>query len=308
MMTEKNFKNSKRMLLLDGIYPPIPTPFDGKGKVSVEALKSNLSFLDQFDLRGFVVLGSNGEYVMLSEEEKLSVMKTARAVLPADKLVIAGTGCQSTAETLHLTGKAAEIGADAALIITPSFYRRQMTPEVLINHYNTIADDSPIPILLYNMPACTGIDLEVETISSLARHPNIIGIKDSSGDVTKLASIRQLSGPGFQILAGSGGFLLPALSVGAIGGIMALANIAPNACIAIRRYHLEGRQVEARELQLRMVPVNTAVTSRWGVPALKAAMEMIGMYGGPVRLPLLPISEDIRRQLNSLLVNSGLKI
>lgn len=296
------------MLLLDGIYPPIPTPFDGKGRISVEALKSNLLFLDQFDLRGFVVLGSNGEYVMLSEDEKLSVMETARAVLPADKLIIAGTGCQSTAETLHLTEKAAEIGVDAALIITPSYYRRLMTPEALIHHYNTIADDSSIPILIYNMPACTGIDLDAEAISFLARHPNIIGLKDSSGNVTKIAAIRQQSGPGFQILAGSGGFLLPALSVGAIGGIMALANIAPDACIAIRRYHLEGRQVEARELQLRMVPVNSAVTSMWGVPALKAAMEMIGMYGGPVRLPLRPISEEIRKQLSSILANSGLKI
>jgi 4-hydroxy-2-oxoglutarate aldolase len=308
MMTEKNFKNSKRMLLLDGIYPPIPTPFDGKGRVSEEALKSNLLILNQFDLRGFVVLGSNGEYVMLSEEEKLLVMETARTVLPADKLIIAGTGCQSTGETLHLTEKAAEIGVDAALVITPSYYRRQMTPEALIHHYNTIADDSSIPILIYNMPACTGIDLDAETISFLARHPNIIGLKDSSGDVTKIAAIRQQSGPGFQILAGSGGFLLPALSVGAIGGIMALANIAPDACIAIRSYHLEGRQLEARELQLRMVPVNSAVTSRWGVPALKAAMEMTGMYGGPVRLPLLPISEEIRKQLNSILVNSGLKL
>jgi 4-hydroxy-2-oxoglutarate aldolase len=308
MVTEKKFKNNKRMLLLDGIYPPIPTPFDGKGMVSVEALKSNLLFLNQFDLRGFVVLGSNGEYVMLSEEEKLLVMETARTVLPEDKLIIAGTGCQSTAETLHLTERAAEIGVDAALVITPSYYRRQMTPEVLIHHFNTIADDSPIPILIYNMPACTGIDPDAETISFLARHPNIIGLKDSSGDVTKIAAIRQQSGPGFQILAGSGGFLLPALSVGAIGGIMALANIAPHACIAIRRYHLEGRQLEARELQLRMVPVNSAVTSRWGVPGLKAAMEMIGMYGGPVRLPLMPVSEEIRKQLNSILVNSGLKL
>jgi 4-hydroxy-2-oxoglutarate aldolase len=308
MMKEKNFKTNKRMLLLDGIYPPIPTPFDGKGRVSIEALKRNLLFLNQFDLRGFVVLGSNGEYVMLSEEEKLLVMETARTVLPADKLIIAGTGCQSTGETLHLTEKAAEIGVDAALIITPSYYRRLMNPEVLIHHYNTTADDSPIPILIYNMPACTGIDLDAETISFLARHPNIIGLKDSSGDITKIASIRQQSGPGFQILAGSGGFLLPALSMGSIGGIMALANIAPNECIAIRRYYLEGRQIKARELQQRMVPVNSAVTSRWGVPALKAAMEMIGMYGGPVRLPLMPISEEIRKQLNSILVNSGMKM
>ncbi|UCH96460.1 MAG: dihydrodipicolinate synthase family protein [Candidatus Aminicenantes bacterium] len=305
-MIEKNFESSKRVLLLDGIYPPIPTPFDDRGRIAVNALESNLQFLDQFKLRGFVVLGSNGEYVMLSEEEKLLVMETARAAIPADKLMIAGTGCQATGETLNLTKKAADIGADAALVITPSYYTRLMTPEALINHFHIIADDSPIPILIYNMPACTGIDLDEETLSVLGRHPNIIGLKDSSGNVTKMGTIRQQVGPGFQILAGSGGFLLPALSVGAIGGIMALANIVPNACIAIRQYYLEGRQTQARELQLRMIPVNTAVTSRWGVPALKAAMDILGMYGGPVRLPLLPISNEIRKRLNSILVNSGL--
>jgi 4-hydroxy-2-oxoglutarate aldolase len=296
------------MLLLDGIYPSVPTPFDEKGKISTEALKSNLLFLDQFDLRGFVVLGSNGEYVMLGEEEKIVVLEAARKAIPSEKLMIAGTGCQSTGETLHLTKKAAEIGVDAVLIITPSYYRKLMTPEVLINHYHTIADNSPVPILIYNMPAFTGIDLDVETISYLARHPNIIGMKDSSGNNTKIGEIRQQVGPGFQVLAGSGGNLLPSLSVGAIGGVMALANIAPKACIAIRSFHLEGRQLEARELQLRMIPVNSAITSRWGIPALKAAMELRGMYGGPVRLPLLPVSENIRKQLNSILVISGLKM
>jgi 4-hydroxy-2-oxoglutarate aldolase len=307
-MTNESFKNSKRMLLLDGIYPSVPTPFDEKGKISVEALKSNLLFLDQFDLRGFVVLGSNGEYVLLGEEEKIVVLEAARKAIPSEKLMIAGTGCQSTGETLHLTKKAAEIGVDAVLIITPSYYRKLMTPEVLINHYHTIADNSPVPILIYNMPAFTGIDLDVETIAYLARHPNIIGMKDSSGNNTKIGEIRQQVGPGFQVLAGSGGNLLPSLSVGAIGGVMALANIAPKACIAIRSCHLEGRQLEARELQLRMIPVNSAITSRWGIPALKAAMELRGMYGGPVRLPLLPVSENIRKQLNSILVISGLKI
>jgi 4-hydroxy-2-oxoglutarate aldolase len=157
------------------------------------------------------------------------------------------------------------------------------------------------------MPACTGIDLDADTIAFMARHPNIIGLKDSGGNVTKLAGVRHLTGPGFQILAGSGGFLLPAMAVGAIGGIMALANIAPHACIAIRRFYLEGRQIEARELQLRMIPLNTAVTSRWGVPGLKVAMDLQGLYGGPVRLPLLPVSEDIKKQMNALLMTTGVK-
>jgi 4-hydroxy-2-oxoglutarate aldolase len=306
-MTEKNSELKKPMLLLDGIYPPVPTPFDEKGKIALDALKRNLMFLDQFELRGFVVLGSNGEYVLLSEKEKLSVIEAARGVIPSHRLLIAGTGCQSTGETLNLTKRAAEIGVDAVLIITPSYYRRLMTPEALIYHFFAVADDSPIPVLIYNMPACTGIDLEAETVAALANHPNIIGLKDSSGNIVKMGAIRQQTGSGFQILAGSGGFLVPALSVGAIGGIMALANIAPHACVALRRYFLETRQVEARELQLRMIPVNDAVTSRWGVPGLKAAMDILGLYGGPVRMPLRPVSEEVRKQLNSLLINAGLK-
>ncbi len=307
-MTEKNFEANRPMLLLDGIYPPVPTPFNEKGGVWIEALKRNLQSLEQFELRGYVVLGSNGEYVMLTEREKLLVMETARSVIPPGKLFIAGTGGQSTTETLELTKKAAEIGADAALVITPSYYRGQMTPAALIRHYQVTADESPIPILLYNMPANTGIDLDIETVVILARHPNIIGLKDSSGNVTKIGAIRQQTGPAFQVLAGSGGFLLPALSVGAIGGVLALANIAPHVCIAIRRCYLEGKNTEARELQLRMIPVNTAVTSAWGVPALKAAMDILGMYGGPVRLPLLPITEDVRKQLNAILITGGLKM
>jgi len=306
-MTEYNIRSRKRIFQLNGIYPPVPTPFNEDEQIAVEALRGNLAFLNRFALRGFVVLGSNGECVMLTEEEKILVMETARAAIPPNKLMIAGTGCQSTGETLRLTKKAAKIGADAALVITPSYYRNLMTTEALINHFRIIADESTIPILLYNMPACTGIDLDAETVLTLARHPNIMGMKDSSGDVVKIAEIRQKAGPAFQVLAGSGGFLLPALSVGAIGGIMALANIAPAQCIAILQLFLERRQKEARELQVLMIPVNSAITSRWGVPALKAAMDSIGMYGGPVRLPLLPFPDDFRQHLESILAESGIK-
>ncbi|MCP5106483.1 MAG: dihydrodipicolinate synthase family protein [bacterium] len=295
-MSEKN-----NIIDLEGIYPPIPTTFDEKGEIAVGALKNNLEHLNPFDLRGYVVLGSNGEYVMLTEEEKLLVLETARAAIPPGKLLIAGTGGQSTAETVRLTQKAAEIGADAALVITPSYYRKLMTPETLMFHFQAVADESSIPILIYNMPACTGIDLDAETITKISRHPNIIGLKDSGGNMAKMGAIRRHAGPGFQILAGSGGFLLPALSVGAVGGVLALAIIAPENCLAIHRYFREGNQTEARELQVRMIPVNSAVTARWGVPALKAAMDMLGMYGGPVRPPLLPISPETREQLEAIL-------
>lgn len=309
-MKEKNSETNQKSIRLDGIYPPLPTPFDEQGQVSAAALKSNLALLNRFDLRGFVVLGTNGEYVMLSEQEKLLVMETARAEIPRDKLMIAGTGCQSTAGTIDLTKKAAEIGADAVLIITPSYYKSQMTPATLIHHFRAVADHSPIPILIYNMPACTGIDLEADPIITLARHDNIIGVKDSSGNVVKLGNIYgqvQREGLDFQILAGSAGFLLPALTVGAVGGVLALANIAPAECIAIHHLFLERNMDAARELQTRMIPVNAAVTARWSVPGLKAAMDFLGMYGGPVRPPLLSTPEETCKILETILLDGGIK-
>ncbi len=304
--SNKNPGSGQSILHLNGIFPPIPTSFDAKGHPAFEEIQRNIVALSQFDLRGFVVLGSNGEYVMLSTQEKLLVLQASRAAIPPDKLMIAGTGCQSTSDTVNLTQKAAQIGADIALVITPSYYLKQMTPAVLINHFSMVAEMSPIPVMLYNMPACTGIDMDEDTIAALAEQPNIIGIKDSSGNMVKLASLRQKVGPGFQILAGSAGFLLPAITMGASGGVLALANIAPEQCIAIQRFHLEGRRQEARDLQIRMVPVNTAVTSKWGVAGLKAAMDLLGFYGGPVRLPLMPLSDEDNKQLQSILIAGGL--
>ncbi|MCP4218780.1 MAG: dihydrodipicolinate synthase family protein [bacterium] len=259
-----------------------------------------------FDLRGYVILGSNGEFVMLSRAEKVAVLEAARSAIPADKLMLAGTGCQSTGETIELTKKAADIGADAALVLTPFYYRKLMTAQTLITHFRTLADVSPIPIIIYNMPACTGIDLDCETIVELSRHPNIIGLKDSSGNVVKIGDICHRTGPGFQVLAGSAGFLLPALSVGAIGGVLALANIAPNQCTGIYKHYVEGRLGKTQELQGKMIPVNTAVTAKWGVPALKAAMDGLGLYGGPVRPPLQPITQEVRGQLETVLATGGL--
>lgn len=305
-MKNNEIQTDNKTLRLEGIYPPIPTPFDEKGQIAVNALKDNLAFMNRFALRGVVVMGSNGEYVMLSEKEKIILMETARAAIRPDRLMIAGTGCQSTVETIDLTRKAAEIGADAALVITPSYYRKAMTPEALSVHFRAVADASPIPVILYNMPANTGIDLEADTVAALAKHPNIIGIKDSGGNIVKMGDIRRMAGPGFQVLAGSAGFLLPGLTVGAVGGVLALTNIAPAQCIAIHKYFLEGNHAGALDLQLRMIPVNTAVTARWGVPALKAAMDFLGLYGGPVRSPLLPLPEETRKMLKTILTEGGI--
>lgn len=293
---------TQRSIRLDGIYPPIPTPFDADGQVATNALTENLQVWDRHKLRGYVVLGSNGELVLLNDRERLQVLETARAAISSGKLMIAGTGCQSTVETVELTKEAAAIGADAALVVTPSYYKGRMTKEALIQYFHTVAQASPIPVIIYNIPACTGIDLSAETVTAIAEHENIIGIKDSGGNVVKMGEIRRLAGPDFQVLAGSASFLLPALSVGAVGGILALANIAPVECLAIRQHFLDNEWEQARELQVRMIPVNTAVTRGWGVPAVKAAMDMLGMYGGPPRAPLLPLSEDTEQELRTILI------
>jgi 4-hydroxy-2-oxoglutarate aldolase len=175
-----------------------------------------------------------------------------------------------------------------------------MERPALINHFYTVADSSEIPILLYNMPACTGLDLDSETIAALAKHENIIGLKDSGGNIVKIGFLNNRI-KDFQILAGSGSFLLPALSAGAVGGILALANIAPVQCLAIQDLFFQGKINDARKIQNKMIPVNTAITSQWGVPALKAALEYIGLYGGPVRSPLLPLAPEIIFKLEAIL-------
>jgi 4-hydroxy-2-oxoglutarate aldolase len=293
-------------LQLAGIYPPIPTPFDFNGDLAVKGLSDNLAHWNRFDLRGYVVLGSNGELVLLGEHERIQVLEAARAAISDDRLMIAGTGCQSTRATIALTEQAAKVGADAALVLSPFYYKGGMTAEVLLHHFHRVADASPIPIIIYNMPACAGIDLTAETIAAIAEHSNIIGIKDSGGNVVKMANVRRMARPEFQLLAGSASFLLPALSVGAIGGILALANIAPAQCLAIRKHFSAGELDQARDLQLRMIPANTAVTRGWGVPGLKAALDMLGLYGGPPRAPLFPLSEEKRQRLKVILRNAGI--
>ena len=292
-------------LQLDGIFPPIPTSFDDGGNVSARSIRLHIEYLNPFDLRGYVVLGSNGESVLLTEEEKLSVFESARDVIPQEKLMIAGVGCESTAQTVTLAKRSAEIGVNAVLVITPSYYKNRMTPEALNVHFRTVADACPVPVVVYNMPACTGIDLSAETVAALAEHPNIIGIKDSGGNIIKIGQIIRMANSDFQVLAGSASFLLPALSVGAVGGILALANIAPAECLAIRKHFMDGDLEKARELQVRMIPVNNAITREGGVPALKAAMDMLGLQGGPVRQPLLPLSDEEKERLRTILHDGG---
>ncbi len=293
-------------LKLEGVFPPIPTPFDSEGRILRDKLASNLALWNKTGLHGFAVLGSNGEFVFLNESQKAAVWETARAAISRDKLFLAGAGAESSHEALALAKRAAELGADAAMIVTPHYFRSQMTSQNLINHYRFVADSSPIPIIAYNMPASTGIDLDAATVIQLAQHPNIIGIKDSSGNVAKFGDIVRAVREDFSVIAGSGSFFYPAMCVGAKGTVAAVANVAPDLCLALYNAFKRGDHVEARRLQLRIIPLNQAVTARWGVPGLKAALDMLeGFYGGVPCLPLRPLGEEERRLLKELMRDAG---
>ncbi len=295
-----------RQLDLTGCFPPIPTPFDDTGKVDHDHLAANLSQWRKSPLRGFAVLGSNGESVLLKAEEKVQVWKTAGQVIGSDRIFIAGAGCESTMETLELTEKAALAGANAAMIVTPHYYRPGMDRKALRAHYTAIADRSPIPIILYNVPGFTGIDLEADAIIELASHPNIVGLKESSGNVVKMGKVFEKTGDHFQVLAGSGNFLLPALAVGAVGGVMALAAVAPGPLNEIVERFRKKDLEQARAIQLRLIDANAAVTTRFGIPGLKAALDLLGMYGGPVRSPLLPLDAQHQQELKRILEEAEL--
>lgn len=289
-----------------GIFPPIPTPFDAAGELELKALAANLEKWNRYPLGGYVVLGTNGEFPYLTESEKLTYFEAARKHIPPTKLFMAGTACESTHSTIALTRKAAALGADVAILVTPSYYKSRMDAAGLSHYYLTVADASPIPVSLYNMPANTTVDMPADLIIALSQHPNILGVKDSGGNLAKLGEIIRSARPGFQVLAGSAGFLYPALCVGAIGGVLALANIAPQQCCDIVSLFKHGKHEDARELQLRMIAPNTAVTARFGVPGLKAALDLLGYYGGPPRSPLLPLNDAQKETLRSVLVGAGI--
>lgn len=286
---------------LRGIFPPLPTSFDTKENLLPEMIRFNIERLSHYDLRGFLILGSNGEQVMLSESEKLEAIAAAREALPDGRVLLAGTGCQSTRETIALTRAAAAEGVHAVLVINPSYYKANMNHDELVRHYYDVADASPVPILVYNMPANTGVDMTARMIIAMAEHPNIIGLKESGGNVVKMGEVLGNVKPGFQVLAGGAGFLLPALAMGACGGILASANIAPAHCIGIFSAFGAGDIDLARRLQHTIIPLNAAVTARWGVPALKAAMDHLGLYGGHLRRPLLPPGEAVIKQLTEIM-------
>jgi 4-hydroxy-2-oxoglutarate aldolase len=292
-------------LNLQGIFPPIATPFIN-GKVAYDKLASNVEKWSRTGLKGLVVLGSNGEYVYLSEEEKRSVVDSVVQSAAKEMLIVAGTGCESTSETLRLTEDCARLGAHAALVVTPHYYAGRMREDALMKHFSELADHSPIPILLYNVPKFTHINMSADFVARIAEHPNIVGLKDSSGNVIQIQEILNRVTGDFNVLVGTAGVLFSGLTIGCAGGVCALANMAPEACMKIFDLVKAGDLDAARELQLKMIPVNQAVTAIYGVPGLKTAMDMCGYFGGDPRLPLLPSSEQERSEIEAILKKADL--
>ncbi|BDG60899.1 dihydrodipicolinate synthase family protein [Caldinitratiruptor microaerophilus] len=284
-----------------GVFAPIPTPFDANEEVAYPQLKENLARWARTRLAGLVVFGSNGESVLLDAEEKERLIAFVREHFPSDRPVIAGTGAESTRETIRLTRRAAELGASAALVLNPTYYKGSMNEEVLARFFLDVAEASPIPVMIYNMPRNTGINLPASLVVRLASHPNIVGVKDSGGDITQIAEIVAGAPADFAVFAGSASFLLPTIVVGGVGGTLAAANVIPDLCAEIVELAQAGRIAEARELQLRILAVNKAVTASWGVAGLKAALDLIGYYGGPPRRPLQPLGEAAREELRQIL-------
>lgn len=290
---------------LRGVFAPIPTAFAPDGALQAPPL-GFLEYLRDGGLDGVVALGTNGEAAHLTEAERMRWVQSVRTSLPAPLRLIAGSGADSTLATIERTATAAAHGAEAALVLAPIYFRRQLTVEALRRHYHAVADASPIPILIYNMPANMGYDLGVEWIAQLARHPNIAGLKDSSGDIARYSRLRAEMGPNFVLLSGTGEKLIEALEAGADGGILALANLAPAACARIRRAFEGGDLEQARRQQRTIAPLGAALTAGYGVPGVKAGLRMLGYDHGDPRPPLPPLAAAELPSLRRLLEAAGL--
>jgi len=344
-------------MLLHGILPPITTPFYPDGSVYFKKLEHNVECYSKTPVAGIVVLGSTGESILLSDQERRDVLKCACEHAAPDKVLVAGTGIESALETLRLTEYAALLGCDAAMVRTPHYYKRQMLPANLLAFYRTVADRSPLPVIIYNFPQATGYDIPAEVVIELAEHPNLIGIKESAGVIEKVKKMvegtrhikrtatvtevfnavtpRMLAAAGsgngsdvvpaallggtavatpprlktrskevgYQVLVGSAHLLKESLDVGAVGAILAFACAAPTACYEIYAAWKEGDMELAGEKQQRIVQASLKVGGELGIPGIKYAMDLNGYYGGPSRLPFLPLSAEQKAEVERLMAD-----
>jgi len=288
------------MIKLQGIFPPIATPFDRNGDLYPAKVEHNISKLNKTGLSGYVVCGSTGESVFLTTDEKLRLFELVARHAAPEKLLLCGTGVESVRETIDLTNRAAEMGYKAAMVRTPHYYKN------LVNngaaqalYYRAVADASKIPLMIYNWPQATGVDIPAATVAELSHHPNIIAIKESSGNIEKVMQMIRETEPGFQVLVGSAPTLAPSFAVGAVGAVLAYANAAPYSTIAIWEAHRQREFDAAMDWQRRIAHAAVLVTTKYGIPGLKYAMDLNGYYGGPVRSPLSPVGPAAKAEIEA---------
>lgn len=283
---------------LHGIFPSLATPFDHQGELYLPKLRYNVEKWNKTQLAGYVVCGSAGESVLLTCEEKVRVWETVREAAAAEKILIAGTGVESVRETVQLCNLAAGMGYQAGLVRTPHYYKSLINngPAQAL-YYRAVADQSRIPLILYNWPRGTGVDIPAGTVIELAGHPNIVAVHEGSGNMEKIMQMIQKAPEGFQVLVGSEPALWSGLKGGAVGAVLALANAAPYACLSILDAFRTREDQAGLELQQRFAPAAVAITTKHGIPGLKYAMDVNGYYGGQPRLPLLPVGPEAKLEI-----------
>jgi 4-hydroxy-2-oxoglutarate aldolase len=275
-----------------GIYTPLATPFAADGSLDASALARNVEKYLASPLTGLVVLGSNGEAAQLEDHEADVAIKTVRAAMPKDRPLLAGTGRESTMATIAATRRAADLGVDAVLVRTPSFYKGQMTTDAFVKHYTLVADRSPVPVLLYNVTMYTGVNMLPEAVGILSRHPNVVGIKETNSDMVQFGEYLARAEDGFTVLAGSGATYYSALALGAHGAILAIGGVAPKVCVDIFNAVRDGRFEEAKAMHRSLAPISKLLGAQYGVPGLKAAITLCGYEGGHPRPPLQPVPQS----------------
>lgn len=291
-------------LSIKGILPPMITPFQENGDVDYEKFVRNIQKWNEDELAGYLVLGSNSETVYLTEEEKIKLMRLTKEHAKPGRVLLAGTGCDSERDTIRLTNIAAEMGYDAALILTPFYYIGKMNAGAMIRYFTHVADASRIPIMIYNVPKFTHNNITAEAVSELCRHPNIVGMKDSTGDVPQMATWKRIVPEDFNLMVGTASALYPALCLGVKAGILALANSHPNECAAVQKAYDAGDHETALSIYQRMFPVNAAVTGTYGIAGLKYACDLMGYEGGCVRSPLCDSTEAEREAIRKIVENA----
>jgi len=290
-------------VLFSGVFAALTTPYAEDGSVSLPDLKHNVQRYNQTGLAGYVVLGSTGESVLLTQAEIDGILATAKESSAEEKKLLAGAGAESTAETIERTKRAAQLGYDAVLVKTPHYYKPAYKPEVLIAHFRRVADESPVPVMLYSIPQFTGIALAAAEVAALAEHPNILGIKDSSGNVQAIGETIGATPPAFQVLVGSAASMYPSLAIGARGAILALACALPEKCVALFELFRQGHHEQARELQSILARASKLIVSELGIAGVKHAMDQRGYRGGLPRLPLVPLQHEQKKRLTEFLVS-----